>query len=354
VKKNDRLYMKRCFELAKKGSGMTSPNPMVGAVVVKGGEVIAEGYHKMPGQPHAEINVLNQAGRRANGATLYLNLEPCTHYGRTPPCVDRIIEAGIRRVVCASVDPNPLVNGKGVERLRQAGIEVIVGILEEEARRLNEVYLTYITKGLPFAILKLALSLDGRITLSDGGWITGQEARKTGHRLRSQVDAILVGRGTVIKDDPQLTTRLVRGKDPIRIIVDSKATLPSGSRVITKNKGRIILAATKLASSRRLERLKAQGVEVLIVKEKDGLVDLRALLKKLAKREITSLLVEGGAKIATSFLKERLINKVTFFISPKIIGQGGLTATTDRLPLIELSQVVYKKIGKEILVTGYM
>ena len=327
---------------------------MVGSVVVKKGEVIAEGYHQKAGEPHAEINALTRAGKKARGATLYLNLEPCSHHGRTSPCVGRIIEAGIKRVVIGMVDPNPLVKGKGIRKLRRAGIEVTTGILKEESRRLKETYIKYITTGLPFIILKMGMSLDGRITSPDGRWITGQESRKEVHRLRSQVDAILVGRGTVIKDDPQLTTRLVKGKDPARIILDEKAGLPLKSRVITESPAiKTIIVTTKLASKEKIEKLKAKGVVVLAVKEKNGQIDLKALLKKLGKLKISSLLVEGGARVTTSFLKEGLVDKVMFFVSPKIIGGEGLVAFTNELPLIRFKEITHKKVGEDILITGY-
>lgn len=352
---NDKEYLKRCLSLAKKGLGKTSPNPMVGAVIIKDGKIVGQGYHRKAGGPHAEINALVQAGESAQEATLYVNLEPCSHYGRTPPCVHQIIKAGIRRVVMGMADPNPLVNGKGIDALKEAGIEVSSGILEEESRSLNEAYLKHITTGLPFCILKMGMSLDSKITSPDGNWITSEESRKAVHRLRSQVDAILVGRETVIRDNPQLTTRLVRGRDPIRIIVDTKAQVSLEAKVVTqKSLARTIIATTKLAPIEKIEQLKNEGVEVLLAKEKDGLLDLGDLLKKLGKLEISSLLVEGGAKIATSFLAENLIDKVMFFISPRIIGQQGLTAFRKDLTEIRLREVKCRKFGEDILVVGHV
>lgn len=351
----DTGYMKRCLRLARRGLGRTSPNPVVGAVVVKDGEVIAEGYHHRAGEPHAEVNALTEAGERARGAALYVNLEPCVHYGRTFPCVDRIIEAGVRRVVIGMVDPNPLVNGKGIKCLRQAGIEVTSGILEEECYCLNEAYVKHITTGLPFVILKMALSLDGRITSQDAGWITGIMSRRAVHRLRGQVDAILVGLGTVKKDDPQLTTRFNLGRDPTRIILDTKARISLKAKVITEDPAKTIIAAAKPASPGKIERLRARGIDVLLVSEKKGLVDLKDLLKELGRLAITSILVEGGARVATSFLKEGLIDKVIFFISPRIIGGGGLTAIRDRLPFsVNLKRTTYKRVGEDTLITGYI
>lgn len=352
---NDKKYLRRCLSLAKKGLGKTSPNPVVGAIVVKNGKIISEGYHQKAGGPHAEVIALGEAGERSRGAILYVNLEPCSHYGRTPPCVNQIIEARIRRVVVGMVDPNPLVRGKGIDALKKAGIEVSSGIFEQESRRLNEAYLKYITTGLPFCILKMGMSLDSKITSPDQRWITSKESKRAVHRLRSRVDAILVGRETVTRDNPQLTTRLAKGKDPIRIIVDTKLQIPLEARVITQESlARTIIATTRLAKAKKIEQLKDKGVEILLIREKDGLVDLNDLLKKLGEREIISLLVEGGAKIATSFLKAGLIDKVIFFVCPKIIGNQGLAAFGQGLAEIRLREVKYRKLGEDMLVTGYV
>ena len=355
MNKNDEEYLRRCLNLAKKGLGKTSPNPVVGAVVVKDGRVISEGYHQKAGDPHAEVIALGKAGEISRGAILYVNLEPCSHYGRTPPCVDQIIEAKVKRVVVGMVDPNPLVKGKGIAALKEAGIEVSSGILEQESRYLNEAYLKYITTSLPFVILKMGMSLDSKITSPGQSRITGEKSRKAVHRLRSRIDAILVGQETVAKDNPQLTTRLVKGKDPIRVIVDSKAQISLEARVVAQpSSARTIIATTKLASAKKIKQLKDKGAEILIVKEKDGLVDLKDLLKKLGELEITSLLVEGGAKIAASFLKESLIDKVMFFICPKIIGNSGLAAFGQGITEVRLKEVKYRKLGEDMLVTGYV
>ncbi|MBU1486879.1 bifunctional diaminohydroxyphosphoribosylaminopyrimidine deaminase/5-amino-6-(5-phosphoribosylamino)uracil reductase RibD [bacterium] len=355
MNKNDEEYLRRCLNLAKRGLGKTSPNPMVGAVVVKEGRVISEGYHRKAGGPHAEVIALGKAGERSRGATLYVNLEPCSHYGRTPPCADRIIEAGVKRVVVGMVDPNPLVKGKGIEGLRQAGLEVSSGILEQESRRLNEAYQKYITTSLPFVILKMGMSLDSKITSPGQIRITGEKSRRAVHRLRSHLDAILIGQETVAKDDPQLTTRLVKGKDPIRVIVDSKAKISLEARVVTQpSSARTIIATTRLAPAKKIKQLKDKGAEILIVKGKDGLVDLKGLLKKLGELEITSLLVEGGAKIAASFLKESLIDKMMLFVCPKIIGGSGLAAFGQGLAEVRLKEVKYRKLGEDVLITGYV
>lgn len=352
---NDEEYLRRCLSLAKNGLGKTSPNPVVGAVVVKDGRIISEGYHQKAGGPHAEVIALGKAGEKSRGATLYVNLEPCSHYGRTPPCVDRIIEAKVKRVVVGMVDPNPLIKGKGIVALRKAGIDICSGILEQESRRLNEAYLKYITTSLPFCILKMGMSLDSKISAPGQSWLTSDKSRRAVHRLRSQIDAILVGQETVAKDDPQLTTRLTKGKDPIRIIVDTKSQISLGARVITQeSSAKTIIATTRLARAEKIQQLKDKGAEILVIKEKDGLVDLKDLLKRLGELQITSLLVEGGAKIATSFLKEGLIDKMMLFVCPRIIGSSGLAAFGQGLTEIRLREVKYRKLGEDMLVTGYI
>jgi diaminohydroxyphosphoribosylaminopyrimidine deaminase/5-amino-6-(5-phosphoribosylamino)uracil reductase len=347
----DEFYMKRCLVLAKRGVGRVSPNPMVGAVLVKEGKILAEDYHRGPGTPHAEALVIKKASSHVKDSTLYVNLEPCVHFGRTPPCLPTIINAKIRRVVVGMIDPNPAVKGRGIEGLKGAGVEVSVGVLEEKAKTLNEVYIKYITTHLPFVILKLAISLDGRIKGEDRGWISGELSRKFSHRIRREVDAILVGVGTVIADDPLLTTRLVKGKDPLRIILDTTARTPLNAKVVKKD---TILATTKKATEEKLKELKKRGVNILVVKEKDGRVDLLDLLKRIGRLGVSSLLVEGGGKVASSFLKEGLVDKVMFFISGKIIGRRGLLGIDSCFPLIQLEGLTYKKVGEDILVVGYV
>lgn len=344
----DEFYMKRCLRLARRGMGRVNPNPMVGAVLVKDGEILAQGYHKGPGAPHAEILAIRRASHKLRGSTLYLNLEPCVHFGRTPPCLPSIIEAEIARAVIGMVDPNPVVNGKGIEGLRKAGIEVRVGVLEREARLLNEVYIKYITTHLPFVILKLAMGLDGRITREAGQWITGMASKKVSHSLRAQTDAILVGVETVITDDPLLTTRLVKGKDPIRVILDSGARVPLKAKVVGP---KAIIATTKRAPHNKIEELEKRGLKVLILKEKEGMVDLGDLLERLGRLGIASILVEGGGRVASSFLKEGLVDKVLFFISPKILGERGMGLS---LPLVEFRDTSYRRVGEDILFTGYV
>jgi len=341
---NDSFYVKRAISLAKKGLGKTSPNPLVGCVIIKDGKIIGEGHHRRAGFAHAEIEALNKAGDYAKGATLYTNLEPCSHYGKTPPCTDRIIAAGIKKVVFSILDPNPAIYGK--EILERSGVEVSVGILEEEAKRLNEVYFKFITQKKPFVILKVGMSVDGKISHKLDRWITCEESRKIVHKLRSQVDAIMIGKGTIIADDPLLTTRIVGGKSPIRIVVTSDGNIPINSRVF--GKGTIIIVCAKTPPNEIIKKAK-----VITIKEKNSLVDLDELLLKLGEIEITSILLEGGKRLITSFLKEGLVDKVILFISPKIIGADGLSLT-DSLPFsIKIENIKIKRVSQDFMLVGY-
>ncbi|MEW6425681.1 MAG: bifunctional diaminohydroxyphosphoribosylaminopyrimidine deaminase/5-amino-6-(5-phosphoribosylamino)uracil reductase RibD [Bacillota bacterium] len=361
----DEHYMRLALELAKKAEGYTSPNPMVGAVIVNDGKIVGRGYHSRAGSAHAEIVALNEAGEKARGATLYVSLEPCCHYGRTGPCVEAIIAAKIKKVVVAMVDPNPLVAGKGLALLKRAGIAVAAGVLEEEARRLNEVFVKYITTGLPFVVLKAAVSLDGKIAtrLGESQWITSDEARLSGHRLRHRYDAILVGVNTVIIDNPSLTTRLPEegGKDPVRVIVDSWARTPLDAKVMARSSAApVLVAVTEKAPEERITALKEAGAEVLVVPAEKGRVNLQVLMKELAKREITSVLIEGGAEVHASALSAGIVDKVVWFIAPKIIGGreapgpvGGRGA--GRLAeAILLRDLRLQRCGEDIRVEGYI
>lgn len=365
---NDEKYMRLALKLAIKAKGRTSPNPLVGAVIVKDNRIIGQGYHKKAGEPHAEINALNMAGRRAKGATLYLNLEPCVHFGRTPPCTKKLISSGIKKVVAAMIDPNPLNCGKGVKELRRAGVKVKVGVLEEEAKKINESYITYITTKKPFVILKTAMSLDGKIATKTGDskWITNEKSRKYVHKLRREVDAVLVGVETVLKDNPRLTARVtgyglrVKDKKTIRVVVDSRVRIPLGAKVLNQEAPTIV-ATTKFASKRKIEVLKKKGAKVLIIKkDKNKKVDLKALLKRLGELEITSLLVEGGGRINASFLENDLVDKVLFFVAPKIIGgEEALTPVEgegiERIKdAIKLKNISIKRFGEDVLVEGYI
>ncbi|MBE0414957.1 MAG: bifunctional diaminohydroxyphosphoribosylaminopyrimidine deaminase/5-amino-6-(5-phosphoribosylamino)uracil reductase RibD [Dehalococcoidia bacterium] len=324
---NDEYYMRKALRLARKGLRKTSPNPMVGALIVRNGEIIGQGYHHRYGENHAEINAIQDARGEISGATLYVTLEPCCHYEKkTPPCVDALVKGNIAKAVIGTVDPNPQVNGKGIEILRQRGIETKVGVLVEECCRLNEVYFKYIQTGLPFVTLKFAQTLDGRIASATGNshWISSESSRRLAHSLRSLHDGILVGVGTVLTDDPQLTVRLVKGRNPIRIVPDSRLRIPLSSRVLEdQDVAPTIIAATSRADGEKLFSLKGMGIEVLTVDEDEkGEVDLKDLLKRLGKRGISSILVEGGARIITSLLHQGLVDKVVIVIAPKIMGKG--------------------------------
>ena len=358
---SDEIFMREALRIAKNALGRTSPNPLVGAVVVKDGKIIAEGWHRQAGTPHAEVHALNMAGDLAAGATLYVTLEPCSHFGRTPPCVNKILDSGIKRVVAAMEDPNPAVAGRGFEILRSNGVEVETGLLENEARKLNEVFLKWITRKMPFVTLKFASSLDGKIKTVGGEsqWISGAESRKFTHRLRDIHDAILVGIGTVLADNPSLTTRLIAGKNPIRIIVDSRARTPLNANVVTDKSARTIIAVTKNAPSDKISALKACGVEIITAGDGER-VDLKILMEQLAAREITSVLIEGGGEIHFSMLKAGLVDKIFAFIAPKILGgDGKLTAVTgfgfEKLAeAVKIKEFNAEKLGEDILLSGYV
>lgn len=324
-------YMRRALELAKKGKGFTNPNPLVGAVIVKGNRVIGEGYHQVLGGPHAEINAFTNATEDVSGSTMYVTLEPCSHYGRTPPCADAIVKKGIGKVVIGMKDPNPLVAGKGIAILEEAGIEVVVGVLEEEGRKLNEIFLKYITTGLPFVMMKTAMTLDGKIATRTNAskWITGEQSRRYVHELRHQVSGIMVGIGTILADDPLLTTRLEdrRGLDPLKIIVDSNARTPLSSKILhLPSDAKTLIAVTEQAEIEKRSRLENAGAEVLVLPSKKGRVDLKALMNELGRRKIDSILLEGGSELNYAALEEEIVDKVYSFIAPKIV--GGVTAKT--------------------------
>jgi diaminohydroxyphosphoribosylaminopyrimidine deaminase/5-amino-6-(5-phosphoribosylamino)uracil reductase len=356
----DKRYMRMALGLALKGAGWTSPNPMVGAVLVRGRSVVATGYHRRAGGAHAEIVALKRAGARARGATLYLNLEPCNHFGRTPPCADAVIRAGVKRVVVGLADPNPLVSGRGVRKLRQAGIQVEVGLLREECRRLNEAFCKYITRRLPFVILKLAASLDGKIATSteDSRWITGEAARRHVHGLRNQVDAVLVGAGTVIADDPQLTCRIPGGRNPLRVVVDGRLQISASARLL-REPGKTIVVTGPRAPLRKVRAIERRGAEVWRFPLSDGAVPFASLLRELGKRGIVSVMIEGGAATAARALREKVVDKLCFFYAPKIIGGDGMAMIA---PLgvrkmghsRQINRIEVARVGKDFLVTGYL
>jgi diaminohydroxyphosphoribosylaminopyrimidine deaminase/5-amino-6-(5-phosphoribosylamino)uracil reductase len=353
------FFMRIALEEATKGLGRTSPNPAVGAVLVKGGRIIARGFTQPAGQSHAEVMALRAAGPRARGADLYTTLEPCNHYGRTPPCTLAILEAGVRRVISASSDPNPMVNGKGITRLRRAGVEVLTGVLKEEADRLNRPFFKAILTKMPYVTLKAAVTLDGKLATATGDsrWVTGEAAREWVHRLRNRVDVILVGANTVRQDNPQLTTRLPGGggKDPMRVVVDSHLSLKPSATVFTqRSRARTVVATLEDPSSRKARRLTEQGVRVWQVREKRGRVDLKALLARLAHEGFNHVLVEGGAEMYGSFLRERLADELALFLAPKLIGSQGLSWSGDlgvklMSQALQLKDISFERMGEDLL-----
>lgn len=361
----DELYMRKALDLASRARGRTSPNPLVGAVVVNNGTVVGQGYHKKAGTPHAEIYALQEAGELAEGATLYVTLEPCSHQGLTPPCVQAVIAAGIKRCVVAAKDPNPLVNGRGLACLKEAGIEVLTGVLRSEAENQNEVFFKYIRTGLPFVILKTAMTLDGKIAsrTGDSKWITSETARLWVHQLRDQMDGIMVGIGTVKADDPRLNTRLTdrQGRDPIRLILDGNLDLPLNSSIAASSRLQTTLVfASRGADRNRAKEMEQLGIEVIMVDGKPDKLDLEQVLRVAAHRKICSILVEGGGTVNSSLLEKGLVDKLHWFIAHKIIGgrmaaspvEGhGLTAMADA---IELEGISHEFMGPDLLISGYI
>ena len=385
---NDATYMKLALSLAAKGAGRVSPNPMVGAVVVKDGRIIGRGFHRAYGLPHAEVEALRRAGAAAEGADLYVTLEPCNHQGKTPPCTQAVLDAGVRRVVIATRDPNPRVNGGGAEFLQAQGVQIEVGLLADEARRLNESWFKWVATGLPFVVAKAAASLDGKIATAGGEsqWLTGEQSRSLGHQLRHQLDAILVGVGTVIADDPQLTVRLPgrkragqggspdkptedrrpktedRFKDPIRVVLDSRLRLPLSAKLLhLDSPAPTWIACTPAAPKEKIQEIRDLGAEVLMLPgEPSGLVALKPLLAELGNRRVQSLLVEGGAETLGTFFDQRLVDKFYFFYAPKILGgktAPGMLAGAGVKHLgnaLQARDLSIKKLGPDLLVSGYL
>ena len=357
--------MNRVLQLAEKGWGHTNPNPLVGAVIVKDNQIIAEGYHAELGGDHAEIAALKNSAGDVRGATLYVNLEPCSHYGRTPPCAESIIKSGIREVVISMIDPNPKVAGRGIQMLQQAGIKVTAGVLESEARKLNEIFIKYISSDSPFVIMKTAMTLDGKIAsvTGDSKWISCEESRSSVHWLRQRVSAIMVGSGTIIKDNPALTTRLPSGagKDPIRIIIDSRGRIPLDCMAVSEtSSARVILATSTHIDSWKEEAFVKKGVHVIKADSPDGHVDLSKLMQVLHALEIDSVLLEGGGGLNAAALDAGIVDKVMAFIAPKIIGgQQAVTPVEGQgIPLMQnafsLSDISASQSGMDILIEGYV
>lgn len=317
-------FMERALNLALLAKGQTSPNPLVGCVIVKDNQIAGEGYHVKAGTPHAEINALQSAGDKAEGAYVYVTLEPCSHYGRTPPCTDALIKAGVKKVFISMLDPNPLVNGVGVRKLQDAGISVETGLLAEQAHKLNEPYIKAITRKLPFVLYKCALTLDGKTAVSSGDskWITSQQSRKYSHYLRSVSDVIMVGSQTVLNDNPLLNCRLEKGRDPVRLIVDGALTLPPDSQVLSSSASPCIIAVTQAADQNKIACLKKKINVEIWQYPVSRFVPLPSLMQDLVSRGFNNVLLEGGGILAGKMLEEKLIDKIEFIYAPKLAGSG--------------------------------
>ena len=358
------FFMKKALDLAQKGQGYTSPNPMVGAVIVKEGKVKGRGYHQRFGEAHAEVNAIEDAGPQAKGATLYVNLEPCSHTGKTPPCTLKILEAGIKRVVMAMEDPNPAAGG-GAVFLRAHGVEVLGGVCEKAARKLNEAFVKYVSTKQPFVILKCAATLDGRIATrtGDSKWVTGDQARKFVHQLRHAVDAILVGIGTIQVDDPSLTTRLdgFSGLDPVRIILDTHLSISPGARILQldSDSDTILVTGNSVAEAKKKSVVK-KGVRLIEQPAANGQIDLKSLMVRLGSMNITSLLIEGGSRVMASAVNSGIVDKVLFFYAPKILGSD------DGVPIcrgpgpermqdsIRVRDIHVQRFDDDVLIEGYI
>lgn len=359
----DRKMMRNSIRLAKKGSGFVAPNPLVGATIVKDSKIIGEGWHELFGEAHAEINAINKASESVKGSTIYVSLEPCSYQGKTPACSLALIQHNFKRVVIATLDPNPLVSGKGVKMLQQAGIEVEIGILEKQALKLNERFFKYIQTRKPFIAVKMASSLDGKIATFNGDskWISNETSRIFTHHLRLQYSSILVGIDTVIADDPILNVRLNRRKikNPLRIVLDSNLRIPLEAKILDVSIAPTLIATTQKASLDKIKKLESKGVRILVCPEMDGKIDLQFLVGKLGTESIDSILVEGGGTVNFSFAKKNLVDKVYAFIAPKLI--GGVNAKTgmegegfaNLSQTLELKNIHYKKLKNDLLIEAY-
>ncbi len=361
----DIKFMKLVLALAKKGEGYTSPNPMVGALIVKNEQIVGRGYHAYAGANHAEVCAIEDAGKRAKHGTLYVNLEPCVHTNKkTPPCVPAIVKSGLSRVVIGMRDPNPLVNGKGIQALETVNIQVVCGVMEKQAKELNKVYIKYVTTKLPFVTVKYAMSIDGKIATrtGDSKWISNDKSRRFVHRLRSISDAVLIGVNTVIKDNPRLTPRhgSITDRMPIRIILDSSARIPMKSRILDTREGSAIIVVTKGAPKSNVEKLKRIGIEIICCKmHKNKVVDIHDFLARLGKKGIASVLVEGGSKVISSFMEERAIDRIYAFIAPKIIGgktalvpfvSSGISKIKDA---VSMKDIRVRRFKDDIMIEGH-
>ncbi|RMF69958.1 MAG: bifunctional diaminohydroxyphosphoribosylaminopyrimidine deaminase/5-amino-6-(5-phosphoribosylamino)uracil reductase RibD [Calditrichaeota bacterium] len=352
--------MRRVLRLAKRGRGRVSPNPLVGAVILKENKIIGQGFHAKFGEAHAEVRAIASAEGELKGATLYVNLEPCSHHGKQPPCVEKIVQHGIKKVVIGTTDRNPLVQGRGIAFLRRHGVTVQVGVLEDKCRELNEAFFKHVTTGVPLVTLKVAQTVDGRIATAAGGsrWITSEKARRMVHKLRSEQDAVLVGVGTVLADDPQLTVRLTSGRHPRRFVVDSRLRLPLRSRLLSDELAeQTVVATTERASPEKIQAVEATGATVWkIPADEHGRVSLRALLRRMGEAGITSVLVEGGSEVFSSFLRNNLADRVAIFVAPKILGDGLCSfhdsGFHDLEQSIRIHDMVPRRVGPDVLLTG--
>lgn len=355
-------YMEKALTLARKAEGRTAPNPPVGALIVRNEEVVGEGFHPEAGQPHAEVFALRQAGELARGADLYVTLEPCSHHGRTGPCADAVIAAGLRRVFVGTIDPNPQVAGRGIARLEEAGIEVTTGIQEKACRRLIAPFAKHVLSGVPYVILKAAVTLDGRTATAHGDskWITNEQSREYVHRLRDKVDAIMVGAGTALADNPRLTTRLPEGgRDPLRIVVDSTLRLDEQADLFhLHSQASTLVATTGAAPVDKAQRLRQLGAEVLVLPAAEGRVDLGALMKELGARGVQSLLLEGGARLNQAALEAGLVDRVMVFVAPKLLGGGDGLGIFDgpgpalMAEAIRIEEMTVRRFGDDVLLEG--
>jgi diaminohydroxyphosphoribosylaminopyrimidine deaminase/5-amino-6-(5-phosphoribosylamino)uracil reductase len=355
---DEQRFMQQCLQLAQNGAGKVNPNPMVGCVIVRNGEIVGTGFHKKFGGPHAEIFALNRAGTKAGSAILYVNLEPCAHFGKTPPCTDAIIKAGISQVVIASKDPNPLVRGKGIQQLRNAGIRVKVGILQKEANVLNEKFIKFMKTGLPFVGIKLAQTLDGRIADISGRskWITSKTARTEVHRLRSNFDAVMVGANTVLHDNPELTVRFVQARNPVRVVVDGRLSLSTSRAIFNTSVAPTWLLTSRRAvkgNIRKVQKFVSQGVRVLPISS-DFNINAKTILRSLAAEGISSVLIEGCAGTINAFITSFYADILFLFVAPKVLGGGlnGFILNPPKLLRKPIGIIVTKAslLGKDVLV----
>ena len=354
-------YMKMALALAKQGQGLTGPNPMVGAVIVKDGQVVGQGYHRKAGEDHAEIVAIKQAGEQARGSMIYVTLEPCCHVGKTGPCTEAVVKAGIRKVVVGMKDPNTQVNGRGIRELKRLGVEIEEGVCERDCSDLNEYFTFWIKREMPFVILKTASTLDGKIATFKGEsrWITSDESRQKVNELRQEVDAICIGIGTVLSDNPVLTIHSKYRPNPLRIVLDSKLRISPRAKILkVSDDAKTMVVTTRKSTQKKRKALERKGVEVVVVPDKQGRVSLVSLLKILGKRGVMSVLVEGGAEVNASFVKEKLAHKVYTFIAPRILGDDALGAYSDLGfgaldQSIRLKSAKVEAIGRDFLIQGY-